>query len=68
AGMTGSLSEADMQRIAASGAAPLPVERGLTLFDTATGSDEPLIVAIGATSAEPRLPGAVPPLLRNLVR
>ncbi|WP_037910952.1 acyl carrier protein, partial [Streptomyces sp. TOR3209] len=67
-GMTGTLSETDMQRIAASGAAPLPVERGLTLFDTATGSDEPLVVAVGATSGDSRMPGEVPPLLRNLVR
>ncbi|MBU7600901.1 SDR family NAD(P)-dependent oxidoreductase [Streptomyces sp. P38-E01] len=68
AGMTGALSDADMQRIAASGAAPLPVERGLALFDTATGSDEPLIVAIGASSGDSRVLGFVPPLLRNLVR
>ncbi|MFJ8281356.1 type I polyketide synthase [Streptomyces griseoviridis] len=68
AGMTGTLSDADMQRIAASGAAPLPVERGLALFDTATGSDEPLVVAIGATSGDSRVLGFVPPLLRNLVR
>ncbi|MCK1798656.1 SDR family NAD(P)-dependent oxidoreductase, partial [Streptomyces sp. XM4193] len=68
AGMTGALSEADMQRIAASGAAPLPVERGLALFDTATGSDEPLVVAIGASSGDSRVLGFVPPLLRNLVR
>ncbi|MFE4061856.1 beta-ketoacyl synthase N-terminal-like domain-containing protein, partial [Streptomyces sp. NPDC059096] len=68
AGMTGSLSDADMQRIAASGAAPLPVERGLALFDTATGSDEPLVVAIGSTPGDARVLGVVPPLLRNLVR
>ncbi|MFG3003605.1 type I polyketide synthase [Streptomyces calvus] len=68
AGMTGSLSDADMQRIAASGAAPIPVERGLALFDTATGSAEALVVPIGATGGDLRIPGAVPPLLRNLVR
>ncbi|MYQ65094.1 MULTISPECIES: type I polyketide synthase [Streptomyces] len=68
AGMTGTLSDADMQRIAASGAAPLPVERGLALFDTATGSDEPLVVPIGSTSGDSRVLGFVPPLLRNLVR
>ncbi|WP_229876523.1 type I polyketide synthase, partial [Streptomyces griseoloalbus] len=68
AGMTGTLSDADMQRIAASGAAPIPVERGLALFDTATGSAEALVVPIGSTGGDLRIPGEVPPLLRNLVR
>ncbi|MFF8104487.1 SDR family NAD(P)-dependent oxidoreductase, partial [Streptomyces sp. NPDC016640] len=68
AGMTGTLSDADMQRIAASGAAPIPVERGLSLFDTATGSAEALVVPIGSTGGDLRIPGEVPPLLRNLVR
>ncbi|GAA3311367.1 hypothetical protein GCM10020295_80860 [Streptomyces cinereospinus] len=66
--VTGRRDLLDAPRIAASGAAPLPVERGLALFDTATGSDEPLIVAVGATSPDARPPGLVPPLLRNLVR
>ncbi|KPC73391.1 polyketide synthase, partial [Streptomyces sp. NRRL WC-3753] len=43
-GMTGTLTEADMQRVTASGAAPLTVEQGLALLDAATGSDEPLVV------------------------
>ncbi|MGY0065422.1 type I polyketide synthase [Streptomyces sp. QTS137] len=67
-GMTGTLSDADMRRIASSGAAPIPVERGLALFDTATGSAEALVVPIGATGGDLRIPGEVPPLLRNLVR
>ncbi|WP_234393230.1 type I polyketide synthase, partial [Streptomyces pactum] len=67
-GMTGTLTEADMQRIAASGAAPIPVERGLALFDAATLCDEPLVVPIGASTGDMRIPGEVPPLLRDLVR
>ncbi|WP_305734412.1 type I polyketide synthase, partial [Streptomyces sampsonii] len=67
-GMTGTLTEADMQRVTASGAAPLTVEQGLALLDAATGSDEPLVVPIGAPSGDQRVLGLVPPLLRNLVR
>ncbi|MGW9425362.1 beta-ketoacyl synthase N-terminal-like domain-containing protein, partial [Streptomyces koyangensis] len=67
-GMTGTLTEADMQRVTASGAAPLTVEQGLTLLDAALVSDEPLVVPIGAPSGDQRALGLVPPLLRNLVR
>ncbi|RZE48607.1 type I polyketide synthase, partial [Streptomyces albidoflavus] len=67
-GMTGTLTEADMQRVTASGAAPLTVEQGLALLDAAIGSDEPLVVPIGAPSGDQRVLGLVPPLLRNLVR
>ncbi|MES9504776.1 beta-ketoacyl synthase N-terminal-like domain-containing protein, partial [Streptomyces koyangensis] len=67
-GMTGTLTEADMQRVTASGAAPLTVEQGLTLLDAGLVSDEPLVVPIGAPSGDQRALGLVPPLLRNLVR
>ncbi|MFD6045848.1 beta-ketoacyl synthase N-terminal-like domain-containing protein, partial [Streptomyces koyangensis] len=67
-GMTGTLTEADMQRVTASGAAPLTVEQGLTLLDAALVSDEPLVVPIGAPSGDQRALGLVLPLLRNLVR
>ncbi|MFI2380528.1 type I polyketide synthase, partial [Streptomyces sp. NPDC018964] len=66
-GMTGTLSEADARRMAASAAPPLTVEQGLALWDAATVSDEPHLVPIGA-SGSTRMPGEVPPLLRNLVR
>ncbi|MFD6133707.1 type I polyketide synthase, partial [Streptomyces diastaticus] len=67
-GMTGTLTDADMQRVTASGAAPLTVEQGLALLDAATVCDEPLIVPIGSPSGDHRVLGLVPPLLRNLVR
>ncbi|MEU4213589.1 SDR family NAD(P)-dependent oxidoreductase, partial [Streptomyces sp. NPDC026206] len=69
-GMTGTLSEAEMQRIAASGVPPLTVEQGLALFDAATDSDEPYLVLIGPAPAAgaTRMQGHVPPLLRGLVK
>ncbi|MFF4160625.1 SDR family NAD(P)-dependent oxidoreductase [Streptomyces sp. NPDC001678] len=67
-GMTGALSQADMQRIAASGVPPLTVEQGLALFDAAVGLDEPYVVPIGPARRDGRAPGVVPPLLRGLVR
>ncbi|MEU9356456.1 type I polyketide synthase, partial [Streptomyces griseoloalbus] len=66
-GMTGTLSDVSARRIAASGAPPLTVEQGLALWDAATVSDEPYLVPIGA-SGSTKMPGEVPPLLRNLVR
>ncbi|MEU3351876.1 SDR family NAD(P)-dependent oxidoreductase [Streptomyces sp. NPDC037389] len=67
-GMTGTLSQADMQRIAASGVPPLTAEQGLALFDAATGLDEPYLVPIGPARRGGRAPGVVPPLLRGLIR
>ncbi|MEU7137783.1 SDR family NAD(P)-dependent oxidoreductase, partial [Streptomyces sp. NPDC046261] len=67
-GMTGTLSEADMQRIAASGVPPLSVEQGLALFDAATACDASHLVPIGPTSGARRVRGDVPALLRGLVK
>ncbi|MCA1227787.1 SDR family NAD(P)-dependent oxidoreductase [Saccharopolyspora sp. 6M] len=67
-GMTAGLDERDLRRIGDNGMPPLPVERGLALFDTAIGADEPLVVPLGIGSAAPRAQGEVPALLRGLVR
>ncbi|MFF1905902.1 SDR family NAD(P)-dependent oxidoreductase [Kitasatospora sp. NPDC058218] len=67
AGMTGTLSEADLRRITASGVPPLSVAQGLALLDAATRTDEPLLVPIGRTSGATRMQGPVPALLRGLV-
>ncbi|WP_452672833.1 SDR family NAD(P)-dependent oxidoreductase [Streptomyces abikoensis] len=67
-GMTGALSQADMQRIAASGVPPLTAEQGLALFDAAVGLDEPYVAPIGPAARGGRAPGVVPPLLRGLIR
>ncbi|WP_455754594.1 SDR family NAD(P)-dependent oxidoreductase [Streptomyces mutabilis] len=66
-GMTGTLSDTDARRMTMAAAPPLSVDQGLALWDAATVSDEPYLVPIGA-SGNSRMPGEVPPLLRNLVR
>ncbi|MGW0786650.1 beta-ketoacyl reductase, partial [Streptomyces sp. NPDC002913] len=45
-GMGGELSEADLRRMKQVGIAGLSVERGLELFDTAMGLDDPALVPI----------------------
>ncbi|MFG2142569.1 SDR family NAD(P)-dependent oxidoreductase, partial [Streptomyces sp. NPDC048650] len=67
-GMTGTLSEADMQRIAATGVPPLSAEQGLALFDTATAVDEPYLVPVGPVATGTRSRGTVPPVLRGLIK
>ncbi|WP_326638679.1 SDR family NAD(P)-dependent oxidoreductase [Streptosporangium sp. NBC_01755] len=66
-GMTGGLSQASVERMTAAGLPPITTEQGLALFDTAIGSDSPLVVPVRlnlpAMSAQ-----LVPPLLRGLVR
>ncbi|WP_423229701.1 SDR family NAD(P)-dependent oxidoreductase [Streptomyces mobaraensis] len=76
-GMAGGLSDADVRRMARSGAGALSAKEGLALFDAAfTGSgrfappDEALLVPV---ALDPRLlaqgdPGELPPLFRGLVR
>ncbi|MFD7667114.1 type I polyketide synthase [Streptomyces sp. NPDC059788] len=67
-GMTASLSDADMQRMASYGTAPLSPERGLALFDTATATGAAHLVAVGRASGQVRAQGPVPPVLRGLVK
>ncbi|MFK8844231.1 phosphopantetheine-binding protein [Streptomyces sp. Ac-502] len=66
--MTAALSDADMQRMAVYGAVPLSPERGLALFDAATSSDAPHLVALGRVSGPARAQGPVPSVLRGLVK
>ncbi|MEV4921200.1 type I polyketide synthase, partial [Streptomyces tirandamycinicus] len=68
AGMTGTLSESDLRRIASSGVPPLTVEQGLGLFDAAISCDAAHLVVIGPVSGPVRVPGPVPPVLRGLVK
>ncbi|WP_301124859.1 type I polyketide synthase [Streptomyces cacaoi] len=68
AGMTGTLTEAEMRRIASSGVPPLTVAQGLALFDAAGACDASHLVAIGPVSGPVRVPGPVPPILRGLVK
>ncbi|MGW3328060.1 SDR family NAD(P)-dependent oxidoreductase [Streptomyces virginiae] len=73
--MTGDLTDADVQRMARAGLAPLSSEEGLALFDTVseltgTGTDT-VFVAMRLDTAPLRAQadaGGLPPLFRGLVR
>ncbi|WP_229716393.1 type I polyketide synthase, partial [Mangrovihabitans endophyticus] len=67
AGMTATLSDAEMQR-AAAGMPPIDVDRGLALFDDATTVDHAYLVPVGMSATGTRMPGDVPAVLRRLVR
>nr|AQT01382.1 SgnS1 [Streptomyces gilvosporeus] len=67
-GMTGTLSDADVQRIARQGMPPLTVEEGLALFDAALGSAEPMALPVRLDLAALRAQGEPQPLLRGLIR
>ncbi|MEV6640631.1 SDR family NAD(P)-dependent oxidoreductase [Amycolatopsis sp. NPDC051371] len=66
-GMTASLSEADVRRMARSGLPPLPADQGLALFDAALGAPDAVFVPMLVDS---RVLGAtdVPEQLRGVVR
>ncbi|MGW2635309.1 SDR family NAD(P)-dependent oxidoreductase, partial [Streptomyces chattanoogensis] len=67
-GMTANLSDADMQRMASYGTAPLSPERGLALFDAAVATGAAHLVAVGRVSGPVRAQGPVPSMLRGLVK
>ncbi|NXY96048.1 SDR family NAD(P)-dependent oxidoreductase [Streptomyces sp. BR123] len=72
-GMTGDLTDADVQRMARAGLAPLSSAEGLALFDTASAltGDDSVLVAMHLDTAPLRAQaeaGALPPLFRALVR
>ncbi len=56
------------ERIASLDVPPLPAERGVALFDAATATDAAHLVPIGPVAANARGRGAVPPVLRGLVK
>ncbi|MEV0041811.1 beta-ketoacyl reductase, partial [Streptomyces sp. NPDC050804] len=67
-GMTGTLSEADMLRLARSGMPPLSVGRGVELFDAVATGTRALVVPVRLDLPALRDRGEVPPLLRGLIR
>jgi acyl carrier protein len=71
ASMAGSLTEAELARLARSGVAALDREQGLALFDHALTCGDPLLVAArwetGALTARAES-GSLPSILRGLVR
>ncbi|WP_394378681.1 SDR family NAD(P)-dependent oxidoreductase [Saccharopolyspora spinosa] len=66
-GMTATLAEADLRRIARSGMPPLAPERGLAMFDAALGGDRSLVVAVPLDVRVLRALPEVPHLLRGVV-
>nr|ADX66472.1 ScnS1 [Streptomyces chattanoogensis] len=67
-GMTASLTDADVQRIARQGMPPLTAEEGLALFDAALGATEPTLLPVRLDLVALRRQGDIPPLLRGLIR
>ncbi|MBM7769841.1 acyl transferase domain-containing protein/NADPH:quinone reductase-like Zn-dependent oxidoreductase/acyl carrier protein [Actinokineospora baliensis] len=66
-GMTGELTEADVRRVMRSGLGQLSTEDGMALFSAAAAGDAavvPMVFTPGALRGR----GAVPPVLRSLVR
>ncbi|MFF8452759.1 type I polyketide synthase [Streptomyces leeuwenhoekii] len=67
-GMTGHLADADLSRMRRAGLAPLSSAEGLALFDAAVSCGEALLVPARLEPAAVRAGGAVPALLRGVVR
>ncbi|MGO4758852.1 beta-ketoacyl reductase, partial [Streptomyces sp. 2MCAF27] len=67
-GMTGKLTDADIQRMSAAGLPPINGEEGMALFDAALSSDEPVVAPVPLDLAALRAQPEVPSLLRGLVR
>ncbi|MEV5085618.1 type I polyketide synthase, partial [Streptomyces sp. NPDC056159] len=67
-GMTGTLSDAEADRLARSGMPPLTVEQGHALFDAVVAGDRALALPARLDLAVLRARGDVPALLRGLIR
>ncbi|MFJ5897055.1 SDR family NAD(P)-dependent oxidoreductase [Streptomyces sp. NPDC093064] len=67
-GMTGTLSDAEADRLARSGMPPLTVEQGHALFDAVVAGDRALALPVRLDLAVLRARGDVPALLRGLIR
>ncbi|WP_199578506.1 type I polyketide synthase, partial [Streptomyces sp. CRB46] len=67
-GMTGELSEQDLERMSRSGTPPLTTEQGLALFDAALTVPRAAVAPARLDLAVLRGHGEVPPLLRGLIR
>ncbi|WP_075324322.1 MULTISPECIES: type I polyketide synthase [unclassified Pseudonocardia] len=70
-GMTGTLDDAEAQRLARSGMPPLSAQDGLALFDAAlavSGTGHPLVAPVRLDLAALSASGEVPAILRGLVR
>ncbi|WP_345227047.1 type I polyketide synthase, partial [Streptomyces cremeus] len=68
AGMTGGMTDADLERLARRGTPALTEQDGLALFDAALAVDAPVLLPARLDLPVLRALGDVPPLLRGLVR
>jgi polyene macrolide polyketide synthase len=66
--MTGSLTEADLERLQRSGMPALAPEEGVALFDAALGTGAAAVVPARLDLAALRVQGEIPALLRGLIR
>jgi acyl transferase domain-containing protein/acyl carrier protein len=67
-GMTAHLGGADQARMSRGGVRPITAEEGMALLDAAVGAPHALLVPVKLDLREVRAGGAVPHLLRGLVR
>ncbi|MFJ4923954.1 SDR family NAD(P)-dependent oxidoreductase, partial [Streptomyces sp. NPDC088725] len=67
-GMTSTLTDVDVERIARSGMPPLSVEQGVALFDAALATGAPAVAPVRLDLPVLRAQGTVAPLLRGLIR
>ncbi|MGW3967170.1 acyltransferase domain-containing protein, partial [Amycolatopsis sp. NPDC005003] len=67
-GLTAHLGGTDQARMSRGGVRPITAEEGMALFDTALGAQPALLVPVKLDLREVRAGGAVPHLLRGLVR
>ncbi|MFE4646159.1 SDR family NAD(P)-dependent oxidoreductase, partial [Streptomyces sp. NPDC056730] len=67
-GMTRTLTDIDVERIARSGMPPLSVDQGLALFDAALATGLPAVAPVRLDLPVLRTQGEIPPLLRGLIR
>ncbi|MFI6512757.1 SDR family NAD(P)-dependent oxidoreductase, partial [Streptosporangium sp. NPDC050855] len=68
-GMLGTLTDADLARMAREGVVPLDAREGLALLDAATGRSEPVLVPIHLDAKALAARGdRLPPILRGVVR
>ncbi|NBH04506.1 SDR family oxidoreductase, partial [Amycolatopsis sp. SID8362] len=65
-GMTSTLSEVDLRRLAEAGMPPVTVETGLALFDAARGAGEPALLPLPLDLAAVRRQPEIPHVLRGL--
>ncbi|MGP4002429.1 type I polyketide synthase, partial [Streptomyces sp. 8N706] len=68
AGMTGGLTDDDLERLARMGTPALTEEQGIALFDAATATDAAVLLPTRLDLSVLRVQGEIPPLWRGLIR